>query len=634
MAVRLGRCRREQARGPAVRLSRNQRGQQVRAASSVCTLAASLLLAATVACSALAFVCDVIAAPVNLYDESILLVSSMLVDQGLIPHRDFWSIYPSLAYYLNSWVFDLLGASVVSARLLQALLYVLFLGALFLHFRRVGDLGLSTSLAFTLAATLFIGKAFIQPWWPAYALCALGLLLYLHAESADPLKRGAVLAISGLFTGLACLARLNFGSYIAGAVLVATLVPDCEERHTEPRAMAKRLLECCLCAFPIAVCAAAYLLTREGLDRAALEQLLSHATSGLGTRRMLPIDISHTPFTAFLLAVCAAALPLVWLSLRSAGASGRTQGGTGMRLALFAAVGVTLVLTAGGNYPGVLRAMAIYTALSLVLARLFGAPVSRQEFAVLMSYSFFLHYFFSRADESHFAPLLPLIPVLAAYTWPRIPTEHSEGGGRVGWRPWNRAVALSLAVSVLGVSVLARREPFLPAVSSVPAAMELLTGESSPLLQGDSVYIATANLPLAQPMSLLYSDKDEVLAVRHVTARTNPSDHVYVGLTDHSRILANDVRVYWLLGRLPGVRKFVADPGVTTEPAIQQEMIGDLERNRVAWLVLTDYTKLGLETTINEQPGSRLLDEYIRTHYQTVAQYGLYSVLQRTSPFR
>jgi hypothetical protein len=52
-----------------------------------------------------------------------------------------------------------------------------------------------------------------------------------------------------------------------------------------------------------------------------------------------------------------------------------------------------------------------------------------------------------------------------------------------------------------------------------------------------------------------------------------------------------DIRAYWLLDRCIGVRRFILEPGVTTTAAAEAEMVRDLQRNRVRWLVLTPPEK-------------------------------------------
>lgn len=41
-------------------------------------------------------VLDSLAAPGGVFDESLQLLGGLLVAQGRVPHRDFWSPYPPL----------------------------------------------------------------------------------------------------------------------------------------------------------------------------------------------------------------------------------------------------------------------------------------------------------------------------------------------------------------------------------------------------------------------------------------------------------------------------------------------------------------------------------------------------------
>lgn len=56
-------------------------------------------------------------------NESVSVVGGMLVQYGMVPHDDFWSMYPPLNYYLNAAVFSFLCQSVISVRILQSIFY-------------------------------------------------------------------------------------------------------------------------------------------------------------------------------------------------------------------------------------------------------------------------------------------------------------------------------------------------------------------------------------------------------------------------------------------------------------------------------------------------------------------------------
>ena len=46
------------------------------------------------------------------------------------------------------------------------------------------------------------------------------------------------------------------------------------------------------------------------------------------------------------------------------------------------------------------------------------------------------------------------------------------------------------------------------------------------------------------------------------------------------------LRMYWLSGRPIGVKMFQLETRVATEAPVQRDIIADLERNQVTWIVL------------------------------------------------
>ena len=106
---------------------------------------------------------------------------------------------------------------------------------------------------------------------------------------------------------------------------------------------------------------------------------------------------------------------------------------------------------------------------------------------------------------------------------------------------------------------------------------------------------------------------------------------IFVGVKDHSRVFWNNLRMYWLSGRPIGVRTFQLETRMATEAVVQKEIVADLERNRVAWIILDDLGD-GDEVYVNaDYRGSDLLDRYIADHFAQQAEFGPYVVLTRRS---
>jgi len=136
-------------------------------------------------------------------------------------------------------------------------------------------------------------------------------------------------------------------------------------------------------------------------------------------------------------------------------------------------------------------------------------------------------------------------------------------------------------------------------------------------------------LPIAQGAVM---STEQLFAVQTIQGLTQPGEPVYVGLSNHSRVFANDVMFYFVMDRPSPTRYHELHPGLVNTVAVQQEMIADLERQHVRYLVLTNMFEGAREpndTAIDSKV--TLLDDYIKAHYQQAHILGSYRILKLKS---
>ena len=134
-------------------------------------------------------------------------------------------------------------------------------------------------------------------------------------------------------------------------------------------------------------------------------------------------------------------------------------------------------------------------------------------------------------------------------------------------------------------------------------------------------------LPIAQGALV---SLDHNFAVRYLQRLTKPGDKVYIGLSQHDRVFANDVMFYFLLERHSPTRYHELHPGLANTEPVQREMIADIERNAVKYVVLTSMFQGANEPNDSAlSSGVELLDDYLRTHYQWVTTIGAYRIYVR-----
>ena len=531
-------------------------------------------------------------APVGEFDDAIPLVGGMLVGKGLIPNVDFHSVYPPLGLYVNAFAFHLLGRNAIAARTIGAGLYLLtlILAARFMR-RQFRGAGALIPVATLLLATAIGGTA-SSAMWQGFALSLCGLLVYLCPANS---RRSGLIAVAaaGALTGISLLYRVNFGAYAAAAVCLDLLL-----RRKAPDLMA-------LCAFSIpmaVVCSGFYLVVYGAGAATVVPRLLGAAGHAIGFRFI------ELGFSGRL--VCALMAPALWICVRILTGADRSA-----RKALAAAacaIAVPVLAMAGRTHPSIPYVVVLAELAAVILLHLFAHRLEPFELAILLFYCCVLHYYLSRVDEAHWA----VIPIAAALLLPAL---------ALGAVP--RLAGLAILAAAMLVVLSGRIGPAAPELDQAIAGMYILADAGQIAGQSDTDVVVDEVAPPIPQWAAVYADRNELEAVRYLRVRSRSGDAIFVGAGDHSRVYLNDVRIYWLADRPIGVRMFQLDTGVATEADTQREIVSDLKRNQVKWLVL-DLAQWRGDRTFHEKAyrGSGLLDEFIRDRFEQRARFGRYAV--------
>jgi hypothetical protein len=122
-------------------------------------------------------------------------------------------------------------------------------------------------------------------------------------------------------------------------------------------------------------------------------------------------------------------------------------------------------------------------------------------------------------------------------------------------------------------------------------------------------------------------EPDEEAAIEFIQEHVPSNQAIFVGNSQHHRVFISDVLFYFLAQRRAGTRFYDFVPGVITTAPVQQEVISDLERNEVNYVVL----RSGFDQGRNEIPadsGVTVLDDYLGREYRKTETFGNYSIWQ------
>jgi NADH:ubiquinone oxidoreductase subunit 3 (subunit A) len=143
--------------------------------------------------------------------------------------------------------------------------------------------------------------------------------------------------------------------------------------------------------------------------------------------------------------------------------------------------------------------------------------------------------------------------------------------------------------------------------------------------------VAACGAPIhLRPIACIDVGEASTAAVEFVIEHVPKGERLFVGTTRHDKIFVNDNLIYFAAQRLPATHWHQYDPGVQTRLDVQKDMVAELDRQAVRYIVLTSEWDNVMEPNASAlSSGVTILDDYIRLHYETVEQYGAISVLAR-----
>jgi len=168
----------------------------------------------------LLFLCGQLKSSANLYDEGLILVNAERIRGGVVPYRDFWTLYSPGYFYALAGLFTLVEPSILAARLFDtALRFLLTLEVYLLARTLASPYAALVPYAFV---TFWLGtiRFYSYPAFPATGAILLTALLFGRYLQSG---RSAWLLATGLALGGTALLRLDFGGYAAigfGAALI------------------------------------------------------------------------------------------------------------------------------------------------------------------------------------------------------------------------------------------------------------------------------------------------------------------------------------------------------------------------------------------------------------------------------
>jgi len=498
----------------------------------------------------------------NMFDEGIIYGGALRLLDGQLVHRDFYSVYGPGSYAVLAGLFALLGPGFLLGRL-WGLLVAAGIAAL-VHAIVAARTRPAVALGTAALATLWmmVSPTYLAPIYPCMALTLAAAAVLLRP---DALRRSGTLLAAGALSGLTALFRYDAGFFLFACSCLAAVmtalrgVPGRAGRRMAIRAVLLMGVGAGGVFAPFGL----WYLVHAPLA-AFRHDIIDYTIDYYPRMRGLPFPGPATllrqpdQIAIYLpLLVVAAALPMIAQEWQH-------LRGSAERAPVTIPAGLLLGLLAGVlYYKGAIRVSVLHMMMSLIPATaLAGIVLDR---------------------------------------WTRGPAPL-------------RLLARGAAAAMVLIALSGLRDSLhLFRVYPLRASW-LWPAEAAGIVPAPARCAGWNGMRFA-----LVADKYARTAY-YLARHSNPADRVLVGLARTDRIFANAMFLNYAANRLPGTHWSQFDPGLQNRRDIQQQMIGELARGDVKWVVRDASPPMDEPNGSALSSGINLIDDYVDAHYRPVGR--------------
>lgn len=558
----------------------------------------------------------------SVYDRGLALLGNEMVRHGKVPYRDFFTNYGPSNYW---W-------PVLTSRLprygpinIDMALAVAFLVLIYVICRSL----LSRELA-AVTTFAFVPFAYMPFPLPIVNVFGFGAGLLCVTLVTRYLSRGDIrlLVLAGLATGIETTFRHDFGVYITVTVLtLIALYP--QEAKVETKTPSKRTVGRCVSAgwylFGVSaiVLPTIYYFWVKGAIPDVWYQLFVYPVTKYNKYRGLPYPLPPGP------------------------------------LALLHGHGAwRMVYCAPFYFPFAALTLGLVELVSIRLKRLEWSAYRTQWLVALWMLSVMhMVYAMGRSEEIRvvFANVYCILMAMLVLSRKLLPESLSR---------WSKAVVYALGVAAMalparlylpldfsmGVALVAlvlltacllsvwrertRVVPYAVVIILIALNSQAMVTNKAANIAGLAKSGYTMTLPRMRGFTVYDEDPAELAsyerAIYYVRSTVPANEPIFVGNTRHDVCLINDILFYYLAERRPATKYTQMVPGCVTERPVQEEIVREIESQRVRCVVLRDSSHDTKEPNLSARSsGVKVLDRYIATHYHLVTQFGGDAILRR-----
>lgn len=518
------------------------------------------------------------------FDESLLQYGALRVMHGMLPYRDFWTLYPPGGYYTLAAAFRVFGVNALSGRIVFVVANAISAIAIVYILDRLTERWwLSRAVAAVTLLWLCAWAAYAFPVYPSMALILVAMAFMIKRWESGrarwTLWAGVALGVSALFRhDLAVYALVALG----GASVAEQLRRPKEERGGF---VGVDLVRLCWTAGLVVLPVAVWMLIAIPKQDLYFDFLYFPGAVYAKVRALPFPTFSQTlhgflhPKTPDVPALGNIEYNVVWLPV----------------LAALAAVPV--IVSESRKRSVALWKWTSVVALAVMSALLFLKGVVR-------------------VSPVHMVPGVVAAFVLLACL--------------AAWLPKAGVGARICVLFVLAWGSLCALASLHTDYLEFRHNVRMARGTSR-----DGLSLAAACHPVAglERARCVFLPKDETQAILFLQSESRPDERIFVGQPRYDVMRAGTVQFYFYSKREAATRWYDLEPAVETTAPIQKEMVCAIERSRTRYVV-RDNTPIELEPNESRvSSGVNLLGDYIDRNYVLQRRFGEIEVLVRATPF-
>lgn len=558
----------------------------------------------------------------NIYDEGIVVYGASRILKGDIPYRDFWTMYAPGQFYTVALIFKLFGTNLFVTRLYSATINLLLVLLVYFIIRKISNRRIAL-LSFTLS-TLWMGGwgLFHSSPTPAGTFWSLFGIFFVVDFLSN--KNYLSLFIGGVITGITAIFRHDIGGYTfisSTIVLLPYIYLRIADRSilNTIKVWGKYFLGTIIGFIPFA----SYFLIKVPIKDLVFDLIIFPAKI-FPRVRDLPYPLFAFNFYSFLFYFPIITYIIGGILILSNLFKWKDLEGREWAIILFWIIGLFFFNQAWvrSDVPHLLPTIipAIMLLTSLYNSKLAQVREKRGYFLRILTLfiAFLLTLSLYRNALRSFAVTVYILPVVLG-------------------------TILALPLYIL-INLSQSFKRFLVRLSSQILLVILCLFIISSFLKGELRDLPTwvffsSSKPGLVPSQLnrakgiyVFENQEYFLstAIKFVQANTKPDELIFVGNSRHDRIFVNDIMFYFLSERHSATKYHELHPGLATTKEVQLEIVDELKRNNVKFIVLWSGAENVAEPNESSlSSGITILDDYIRTNYAPVMYFGPYKILQK-----